>query len=167
MSLGLGADRQQDKHHPIPAGKKVFVDATYFDGVDTKFAIGAIRDRLLKLGAMLAAKREDAEAVVEIRAAALSIDESDTLVGMRSFDVPIPLAGPLTLPEIALFKRDERKGIARLAATSYGVKDGRLIASSEPMSGYSHKKEWTVLLFFTWWTTDLPADDPDDILGKY
>lgn len=145
----------------------MFVNADYFEGTDSKYAIGAIRDHLLKQGVALVEKREHADAVVALRAGALSIDESDTLVGLRSFDVPIPLAGALTLPEIALFKRSERKGVARFAATSYGTADGRLIASAAPQSGYAHQKEWTVLLFVSWWTSDLPDDDDGDLLDRY
>lgn len=151
----------------IPSGKKVFVDASYFEGTDSKYAVAAIRDSLLNKRVALVDKREAADAVVELRAGALSIDESETLVGIRSFDIPVPLAGPLKLPEIALFKRTERKGVARFAATSYGTDDGRLIASSEPKSGYSHKKDWIALLFITWSTDDLPDEDKGDFLDNF
>jgi len=151
----------------IPEGRKVFVDSSFFEGTDSKYAVAAIRDSLLKQGVALVEKREAADAVVELRAGALSIDESETLVGLRSFDVPIPLAGAFTLPEIALFKRTERKGVARFAATGYDAKDGRMIDSSDPKSGFSHKKEWTVLLFITWWTDDLPDEDKDDWLARF
>jgi len=168
LLISSAADRAATKLAlAIPPDKKVFVDAGYFDGTDSKYAVAAIRDSLLKQGVALVDKREAADAVVEPRAGALSIDESETLVGLRSFDVPIPLAGPLTLPEIALFKRTERKGVARFAATSYGTKDGRLIASADPKSGYSHKKEWVVLLFITWWTDDLPDEDKGDLLNRF
>jgi len=168
LLLSTAADRAVERMVlAIPIGKKVFVSADYFEGVDSKYALGAFRDRLLKQGLALVQKREDAEAVVERRAGALSLDESETLVGLRSFDVPIPLAGPLTLPEIALFKRTERKGVARFAATSYSTADGRLIVSADPQSGYSHKKEWVALLFLSWWTSDLPDDDDGDLLDRY
>lgn len=168
LLLSTAADRAvKQMALEIPAGKKVFVSTAYFEGVDSKYAVGAVRDRLLKRGVALTDERKEADAIVELRAGALSIDESETLVGIQSFEVPIPLAGPLTLPEIALFKRTERKGVARFAATSYGAKDGRLVDSSEPRSGYSHKMEWIVLLFVSWWTDDLPNDDADDLLGRY
>jgi hypothetical protein len=168
LLLSTAADRAVEQMAlQIPSGKKVFVSTAYFEGVDSKYAVSAIRDRLLKQGVALTDERKEADAVVELRAGALSIDESETLVGIRSFDVPIPLAGPLTLPEIALFKRTERKGVARFAATSYGAKDGLLVASSDPKSGYSHKKEWVVLLFVSWWTDDLPDDDKSDLLDRY
>jgi len=168
LLISSAADRAAEKLAlAIPADKKVFVDAGYFEGTDSKYALAAIRDSLLKKGVALVDKKEAADAVVEPRAGALSIDESETLVGLRSFEVPIPLAGPLKLPEIALFKRAERKGVARFAATSYDTKNGHLIASSDPKSGFSHKKEWTVLLFITWFTDDLPHEDKGDLLDQF
>jgi hypothetical protein len=151
----------------IPAGKKVYVDNRYFDGTDSKYATAAIRDSLLRQGVALVSARQEADTVVELRAGALSVDESETLVGLRSFEVPIPFTGPLTLPEIALFKRSERKGVARFAATGYDKVDGNLVDASKPASGYSHKKEWTILLFINWWTSDLPDDDKGDLLDRY
>ena len=115
----------------------------------------------------LVAERGQAEAVVEVRAGALSIDESETLFGIPSYEVPIPLAsGLLKLPEVALYKRKVRKGVAKIAATSYGTADGRLIDSAEQI-GYSHKKEYRVLLFFSWRTSDLPKEEGDSPLGDW
>jgi hypothetical protein len=168
LLLSTAADRAVKRMAlAIPSGKKVFVSTSYFEGVDSKYAVSAIRDRLLKQGVALTDERKEADAVVELRAGALSIDESETLVGIPSMDVPIPLAGAFTLPEIALFKRGERKGVARFAATSYDARDGLLVASSEPQSGYAHKNEWVVLLFVSWWTDDLPDGDEDDLLGLF
>ncbi|MEI9984530.1 MAG: hypothetical protein WDN69_15800 [Aliidongia sp.] len=56
----------------IPAGTKLFVDATNFDGTDSKYAIGTIRDRLARQGAVLVDKKPDAQTVVELRSGALS-----------------------------------------------------------------------------------------------
>jgi hypothetical protein len=168
LLVSSAADRAAERLAlEIPEGTKAFVDSSYFEGTDSKYAVAAIRDSLLRKGVALVEKREKADAVVELRAGALSIDENDTLVGIRSFDIPIPLAGTFTLPEIALFKRVERKGVARFAATSYDNAQGSLIDSAPPKSGYSHKKEWTVLLFITWWTSDLPDEDKDDLLDQY
>lgn len=168
LLLSTAADRAVERLVlAIPPGRKVFVSDNYFEGVDSKYAVAAIRDRLLKQGVALAQQREHADTIVELRAGALSIDESETLVGLRSFDVPIPLAGNFTLPEIALFKRTERKGVARFAATSYGAEDGQLVDSAAPQSGFSHKKEWVFLLFLSWWTSDLPNDDAGDLLDRY
>jgi hypothetical protein len=159
LLISAAADRAADRLAlQIPRDTKVFVDTTNFEGYDGKYAIGAVRDRLLKQGARLVPDRAAADTVVEVRAGALSIDEHKTLFGIPSFDVPIPLAGPLKFPEIALFKKQKWQGIAKIAATGYDAKGGALVASSGPEYGFSHKTYWVVMLFISWTTDDLGPD---------
>jgi hypothetical protein len=139
----------------FPPGTKIFVDAQYFDGLDTKFTIGAIRDQLAKEGARLVADRGSADLVVEIRSAAQSIDQSSTLFGIPSIDLPIPLAGALKFPEIALFKKAQQTGIARIALTGYDQKDGTYKFTARPDDGFSYRTKWTVMIFVSWTTDDL------------
>ena len=169
LLISTAADRAVDRLNlSIPAGTKVFVNAENFEGTDSKYAIATVRDHLLRRGVALVSKPEQAQAVVELRAGALSIDETETLVGIKSFDVPVPLASaPLKLPEVALYKKTERKGVAKIAATSYATSDGRLINSSDPEFGYSHKQEYSVLLFFSWRTNDLPKETDDEPLNEW
>ena len=97
----------------------------------------------------------------------LSIDEKETLVGIKSFDVPIPLtSSPLKLPEVALYKETERKGVAKIAATAYATADGKLIDSSDPAFGYSHKRKYNILLFFSWRSNDLPKEKNDELIDQ-
>lgn len=156
LLISTAADHAADEIKlDISSGSKVFVDATNFEGTDSKYAIAAIRDRILQLGGRLVADRGQADVVVEIRAGALSVDQSQTLVGIPQFDIPIPLAGPLGFPEIALFKKSERRGVAKFAATSYGAKAGEGQDSSGPRYGFSHDTHWVLLFFFSWSTEDL------------
>ncbi|MBN9495727.1 MAG: hypothetical protein J0H39_03135 [Alphaproteobacteria bacterium] len=148
-------------------GAKVFVDAANFDGVDSKYAIAAIRERMLKLGAHLAASRDDADTVVEIRAGALSMDDGHTLVGIPAFDIPIPLAGSsVKFPEIALFKRARRQGVAQFAATGYDAKTGAYRGSTGPQSGVANELEWTMLLFITWSRSDVEVKDDSALIER-
>jgi hypothetical protein len=144
---------------PVAKGTSVFVDATNFDGVDGKYAIAAIREQLLKQGARMAPERPRAEVIVEIRAAALSTDEEEFLVGIPKFNIPVPLAGPVTTPEFALFKRGEKRGVAKFIATAYKADTGEFIASSDPQFGFSHKREWKVLFIFSWGRDNLLPDE--------
>jgi hypothetical protein len=147
----------------VPAGTKAFVDPQYFDGTDAKYALGAIRDRLLRSGVHLVADRKDADMVVEARSGAQSIDQSEFLIGVPKTPVPLPLAGTLTIPEIALFKRAQMKGVAKAAVTGYDAKTGALAFSTGAAYGYSHDTEWTVLLLISWSHDDLiPEKYKDD-----
>lgn len=162
LLISTAADRAAEKLNlKIPAGTRLFVDAQFMDGADTKYATAAVRDRLLRAGAYLVEKRDQAQAVVEVRTGALSIDERKMLIGIPSWDVPVPLAGgAFKIPEVALYGEKERVGVAKLAATSYEVADGKLIDSSGPQFGYAHDIEKTVLLFLTWRSTDVPEEPP-------
>jgi len=148
----------------IPSGTKVFVDADQLDGSDGKYAAGEMKDRLLRNGANLVDDKGKADAVVEVRAGALSIDEKQTLVGIETFDAPIPFAGQAAkIPQIALYKDRVRQGVAKIAAFGYSTSDGKLIDSTDPRFGYSHQYERTVLFFFSWRTSDLPEEKSDGL----
>ena len=66
----------------VPAGTRAFVDSQYFDGTDAKYAIGAIRDRLLRSGVNLVGDKKDADMVIEARSGAQSIDKTSFLIGV-------------------------------------------------------------------------------------
>lgn len=156
LLISTAADRAAGKMlAPFPPGTKVFVDAQYFEGLDSKYTIGAIRDQLGKSGARLMANRSDADVVVELRSAAQSIDNRSTLFGIPSFDIPIPLTGSVKFPEIALFKKAQQIGTARVAMTGFQQKDGRYDFTVGPSTGLSNRTQWTVLIFVSWTTDDL------------
>lgn len=147
-------------HPAIPTGTKVYVSDKYFDtapgdaALYAKYAVGSVRDRLLRLGAHLVDAPAKADMVVELRTGGQSIDHDDFLVGLPAIPIPIPLVGTMTTPKIPLFERDKQTGIAKLALTGYG-KDGALAASSGPRYGASHDTQWTVLLFISWKDRDV------------
>jgi hypothetical protein len=167
MLISSAADRAAAQLTlPIPAGSRVFVDATNFEGIDAKYAIGAIRAHLGKAGARLTDDRQSADMIVEIRAGALSIDQEKILLGIPEISVPIPLAGTLGIPEIALFKKDERRGVAKFAALGYSAKDGTFAGATEPQYGFSHQTDYVALLFFSWNTEDVvPEAEKGPLFG--
>jgi hypothetical protein len=146
----------------LPAGSKVFVDATFVEGTDSKYLVASLRDRILRRGGNLVAARDQADLVFEPRVGALSVDRKKTLVGIPAIPIPIPLAGEFTLPELALFKRDRRQGVVKLALTSYDAKTGALKNSQEPTYAFSHQTEWVVLLFVSWDSNDLMPNPQND-----
>ncbi|HUN51332.1 MAG TPA: DUF6655 family protein [Candidatus Sulfotelmatobacter sp.] len=161
LLISTAADRAAERLAPaIPPGTKVFVDASYLDGTDAKYATAVLHDRLLRLGVHLMPDRKSAEMVVELRSGALSINEHSFLIGIPSFPIPIPLAGTVEFPEIALYKRVEREGIAKFAATGYDAKSGGLKDSAAAQFGLSHDIDWVLLFFIDWHKDDmLPKDN--------
>jgi len=160
LLISTAADHAADQLKlQIPPGTKVFVDGTNFEGLDSKYALGTLRDRLAKNGAKLVADRATAETVVELRSGALSINQKGLLVGLPSLPIPIPLAGTVTTPEIAIFKRSEEQGVAKFAATALDAKEGTFQGSAGPAYGFSHQTQWVVLLFISWSRDDLVPED--------
>jgi hypothetical protein len=168
LIVSAAADRAAEAlSEKLPTGGKMYLDATNFDAVDSKYAIGAIRDALLRHGDKLLAKADGADMVVELRSGALGTDDHELLVGIPGFNVPIPLAGSFGFPKIALYDRTTQEGVAKFGATAIDPKTGALIASSPPQFGYSHKVNRIVMLFFAWQRQDIiPPDQKDTYFDK-
>jgi hypothetical protein len=159
---------------PIARGSKVYVDPRFFD-VDpsgnnvimSRYTIGAVRDLVLRAGGDLVDNRKTADLIVEMRNGGQSIDHKTFLVGLPTIPVPIPLTGTVQTPELALFKRDNQRGISKIALTIYGTKSGALVGSTGPIYGDAHDTSWTVLLVFGWDKQNiLPENIPDNTRAK-
>lgn len=146
---------------------KVFVDSSYVDTEDKglvlpKYTIGAVRDLLLRAGANLVPERKSADVVAELRTGAQAVDRKGFLVGVPAFTIPVPLAGPLSTPEVAVFKRDSQRGISKVALTLYNAKTGALVNSTGVSYGDSRNNRYAALLVFTWSEQDvMPEKIPE------
>jgi hypothetical protein len=163
LLMSTAAERAADQLRvEIPSGTKLFIDTSNFEGVDAKYAVGTIRDRIARQGAVLVDKKADAQTVLEIRSGALSVEQHQFLIGIPSFNVPMPLAGTLGVPEIALYKHAVRAGVAKFAASEYD-KSGTLVASVDPKFGFSEKNQTVLLLVMSWTDSDIgPKGSPVD-----
>jgi hypothetical protein len=164
LLFSVAAERAVDQLAlDIPADTKVFVDPAYVEGTDSKYLLSTIRNRVLKHGAALVDGKDQADTVIEPRIGAISIDRGNTLVGTPHFDIPVPLAGGVGFPQLAIYKRDTQQGVIKVAATSYDPKTGKLIQDREPVYGFSHKTDRVVLFLFSWSGNDLMPDPEKDI----
>lgn len=161
LLISTAADRAASELSlSIPKNTKVFIDRQYFQGYDDGYALNAIRTQFLKQGVSVVDDRKNAEAVVTVASGALSTDSKALLIGIPALTLPFfPIGTSLSVPEIALFKTAQDKGVAKFVATGYDARTGKLIATSDPQYGISHLTNHTVLLFFSWQTGDLlPAN---------
>ena len=161
LLISTAADRAASELSlAIPRNTKVFIDRQYFQGYDDGYALNAIRTQFLRQGLAIVDDRKEAEAVVTVASGALSTDEKALLIGIPALQVPFfPIGTSVSVPEIALFKTAQDKGMAKFVATGYDAKSGKLIATSDPQYGVSHQTNHTILLFFSWQTGDvLPAN---------
>jgi hypothetical protein len=151
----------------IPPGSRVFVDASNVD-VDQsnantamllpKYTIAAVRDQVLRLGYKVVAERKDAEYVVEVRNGGQAIDDKQIILGIPNTTLPVPLTGPITVPELAIFKYHRQHGLSKLGLAVYG-KDGSLAYSTGSQFGDSEQKHWTLLFLITFTSHDLVSED--------
>lgn len=165
LLLSMAVDRAVDEVSlNVPKGTRVFVDASRFEAYDKSYAISAFRDRVLESGANLVGQATDAQVIVEIRSGALSTDGSKTIVGIPSFDVPIPLAGDLSVPELSLASRKQRLGVAKVAYTAYWRESGALADRTEPVLGVAGYRDWE-FIGFGWRSGDtlITAEVPDQL----
>lgn len=137
------------------ANQRVFLDTSYFDSYDSKYAIGETRDALSRAGALLETNAKDADVIIEVRAGALSTDSADTLIGIPNTGLPIPLAGTVPIPELAFYKSEKQFAFAKIALLAYANQSRAHIYSSGPLAGKSYNKYHKVL-FISWIFTDIP-----------
>ncbi len=138
------------------AGKKVFVDPTFFTSVDEKYALGSIRELLSREGALLVAERGGSEIVVEARAGALGIDSRDSLLGLPQMTIPVPFAGQVESPELALYKAQKADSVAKFALLAYETASGTFVSSTGSMVGKSKFYHYKILGMINWRQTDIP-----------
>lgn len=167
LLFSTAADRAADKLAlAIPDGTKVFVDPAYVEGTDSKYLLGAVRDRILRRGGQLMPDRASADLVIEPRIGAISVDRNTALYGMPEVGVPVPLAD-IETPEIALFKRDTQQGVVKLALTMFDAKSGKLVQPGDPVYGFAYRTDWKALLFISWETNDLvPEPEKQQWIGR-
>lgn len=159
MLISSAADRAVGELKLDVRGKTVFVDASNYKGLDAEYTVAAVRAQMLRNGARLAADRKTADLVIEMRNGGQSIDQKEFLIGMPSFDVPIPLAGSFTFPKIALYDRAEDIGVSKLTVADYGGSNGAVIGSSGPVYGFAHDRRYKILIFIGWNDQDFHPDE--------
>jgi hypothetical protein len=137
------------------AGRKVFVDVTYFDSYDAKYVEGTVRDALSRAGARLEDAAGNSDFVLEARSGALAIDEEDFMFGIPAITLPIPLAGAVQTPEVAFYKAQKQRSMAKFALLAYNHQSSSHVYSSGPLDGNSFDSHFRVL-FISWHRTDVP-----------
>lgn len=114
-------------------GQSVYLDTTYLGAVtDKDYLISTLRQHMLASGCVMELAKEQAEFVVEARAGAVGTDRHDVLYGIPALNLPVaPVQGaPTATPEIALARRTDQKGVAKVAVFAYHRESGRPVWQS-------------------------------------
>jgi len=136
--------------------KRVFVEEKYFESYDKGYAMGLIRQRLSASGALLVKTEDKAEVIVEVRSGALSMDSSQTLVGLPAMTIPVPLTGAVPTPQIGLYVNDSFDSAAKIALFAYERPSGRYLQSAGPMVGRAYLHRYKLLFLVTWRKSNVP-----------
>ena len=116
------------------SGQTVFLDisAVEKDVVDRGYLVSVIRQQLLASGAMLQEERFRALYVVEMRSGAMGTDRHSLLVGTPAVSVPSILPGipGASIPELALMKKSDQRGVAKIGVFAYNRITGRALWQS-------------------------------------
>jgi hypothetical protein len=127
------------------AGHPVFLDTAAVDGiVDKGYLISSVRQQILAQGALLQEKRESALYVVELRAGAVGTDRNSVMVGTPAISLPpvVPGLPPVTsIPEIALAKKSDQRGVAKIGVFAYNRMTGRALWQSGVVESESKLKD--------------------------
>jgi hypothetical protein len=127
------------------AGQPVFLETLALDGVvDKGYLISSVRQQLLAHGALIQEKRESALYVVELRAGAVGTDQHSVMVGTPAISLPpvVPGLPPVTsIPEIALAKKSDQRGVAKIGVLAYNRITGRAVWQSGAIESESNLKD--------------------------
>ncbi len=130
------------------ADRSVFLDVQYLDGtVDKGYVISSLRQHLLAHGVKLKEDRKESDIIVEARSGAVGTDRSSLLLlGTPAMSVPVVVAGqPSQIPEIALIKKTDMKGVAKIAVFAYERKTGEALWQSGLVDARSTLKDLWLL----------------------
>jgi hypothetical protein len=123
------------------AGQLVYLDTTALDkdSTDRGYLVSVIRQQLLAAGSLLQEERSRALYVVEVRSGAMGTDRHSLLVGTPAVTLPGVVPGlPLTsIPEIALAKKSDQRGVAKVGVFAYNRITGRALWQSGTVEAQS------------------------------
>ena len=138
-------------------GKKVFLDSSYFESVDGKYVIGALREAIAIHGGILVDELDASQWVMELRNRGLGMDTRSALFGLPAMEIPVPFAGRVASPELALYKANLADSIASFAVVVYDRQEGLMLATASEGEGMSKFNQYQLLGFIKWRSTDVGA----------
>lgn len=156
LLLSTAADRAvKDVDLSWLKGRNVYVEEKYFESYDKGYAVSLIRQRISESGGLLMATNVNADVIVEIRSGALGMSTAETLIGIPAMGLPVPLAGALQTPELALYKSQKGDSAAKFALFAYERSSGEHIRSAGAMAGRAYFHLYKIV-GISWKRTDVP-----------
>ncbi|HRO32424.1 MAG TPA: hypothetical protein PLQ03_03340 [Brevundimonas sp.] len=147
---------------PIPQGARIFVDDVYFRVDNGAYAVSAIRASLSDAGYRLATDRNQSDAIFEIRAGALSLEQMRRVVGLPEMRIPInENLNVVSLPELSVYSRRDRMGVAEFSGFLYDARTGAPLGAVSPMIGRYRIRSHKALMVVSWGQTSANPGERD------
>jgi hypothetical protein len=140
-------------------GKRVSVDASYFESYDKEYVIGAVRHHLNECGAFLVPMEPQEyelkgetvklgpELVVEVRSAALGHREDNFGFGTPHSPIPIPQTNLTTYAKpLYVINRRKQEAWAKLQLWIYDPETEDYITQSKDLWGKAYYSQWWFFL---------------------
>lgn len=134
---------------------KSFISAQNFTSESQQYALHAIRRHFLDAGVVLVNTPKTADTIIEVAIGALSVDNAHSLVGIPAMGLPIPFAGTLNIPEIALYKKETNRSLAKFSVSLSDARTGKRRSKSFFKVGTAKVDSWEILIFFKFIENDL------------
>lgn len=149
LLLSAAVDKAVLKFHmPELEGKKAYVDFANLQSYDSEYVKSVVCNRIAQNRAVIIEKSEEADFIIRVSSGGVGNEYKETLVGIPAIPVP---GSPMTMPELALWKKVERDGIAKFLIAVYHR--GEIVQSNH----YYGKAEGDESFFL--WRRSQPKDD--------
>lgn len=135
---------------PVGPGSRIFVDDTYFRAENAPYAVSAVRAALSEAGYLLARDRTNSDAIFELRAGALSLEQMRRVVGLPAMTVPVESLSFVNIPELSLYSRRDRVGVAEFSGFVYDSQTGAPLGAVAPMIGEYRIRSHRLMMMVTW-----------------
>ncbi len=128
------------------AARRVHLDAGRLACIDRAYVVDALEQRILEAGGTRAASAAEADCVLEVRAAALGIDDRKYALWFPIPVLPQGLPVPANRPSEVNVSYSRQDGWARLEAFAYDPRGGGLLGSWRGLWGSSFVGLWDDIL---------------------
>jgi hypothetical protein len=130
---------------------EIYLEKTGFTS-DQVFMADAVRGTLGRLGFVVKDSVEQAKYRIRLIIQALGTNPS-----IRFFGLPGSQSAllPLSIPELALYKRDRQDGYVRFYFDVFDA-EGRYLTSTRSYEGAAQRTKYTILFFIDWTRSDIP-----------
>ena len=144
------------------SGKKVVLDYVYLaPQIYKEYFQACAETALYTSGASIVAKAEEADYIVRLYVGALATENTHWNIGTPSLPVPLPDTSlNIAIPELSLFKRITRNGVARFSAIVLDAKSKKPFLVYREVNAMSQYNNWVVLFVIPFHSCDMTTGTP-------